>query len=148
MLFRSRPGTEIPQAIEQRAARWKGNSYVDYAFHVTLSGALDLRVFEQIPEAIQQGHPSFKVFTTNILPPHPKRAGNRLDFGRIGFAMEKVAAHGGIMVVHGEDEDLVQFNYERFREEGRMDGANLHLDRKSTRLNSSHIQKSRMPSSA
>ena len=31
------------------------------------------------------------------------------------------------MVVHGEDEDLVQFNYERFRAEGRMDGTNLHL---------------------
>ena len=31
------------------------------------------------------------------------------------------------MVVHGEDEDLVQFNYERFREEGRMDGTNMHL---------------------
>jgi len=31
------------------------------------------------------------------------------------------------MVVHGEDEDLVQFNYERFRHEGRMDGANMHL---------------------
>jgi dihydropyrimidinase len=29
--------------------------------------------------------------------------------------------------VHGEDEDLVQFNYERFRHEGRMDGANMHL---------------------
>jgi dihydropyrimidinase len=122
-----RPGTEIPQAIEQRAARWKGNSYVDYAFHVTLSGALDLRIFEQIPETIQQGFPSFKVFTTNILPPHPKRQGNRLDFGRIGFAMEKVAPHGGLMVVHGEDEDLVQFNYERFRAEGRTDGTNLHL---------------------
>ena len=122
-----RPGTEIPQAIEQRAARWKGNSYVDYAFHVTLSGALDLRIFEQIPEAIQQGFPSFKAFTTNILPPHPKRQGNRLDFGRIGFAMEKVAPHGGLMVVHGEDEDLVQFNYERFRAEGRTDGTNLHL---------------------
>ncbi len=62
-----------------------------------------------------------------MLPPHPKRAGNRIDFGRIHHAMEKVAAHGGIMVVHGEDEDLVQFNYERFREEGRMDGSNLHL---------------------
>ncbi len=122
-----RPGTEIPQAIEQRAARWKGNSYVDYAFHVTLCGALDLRIFEQIPEAIQQGYPSFKVFTTNVLPPHPKRQGNRLDFGRIGLAMEKVAPHGGLMVVHGEDEDLVQFNYERFRAEGRTDGTNLHL---------------------
>jgi dihydropyrimidinase len=84
-------------------------------------------VFEQMPEAIQAGHPSFKVFTTNVLPPHPKRAGNRLDFGRIGLAMEKTAQHGGIMVVHGEDEDLVQFNYERFREEGRMDGTNMHL---------------------
>jgi dihydropyrimidinase len=31
------------------------------------------------------------------------------------------------MVVHAEDDDLVQFNYERFREEGRTDGANLHL---------------------
>jgi dihydropyrimidinase len=122
-----RPGGEIPAVIEQRAARWKGNSYVDYAFHVTLCGALDLRVFEQIPEAIQQGYPSFKVFTTNVLPPHPKRPGNRLDFGRIGHAMERVARHGGLMVVHGEDEDLVQFNYERFRAEGRTDGANLHL---------------------
>ncbi len=122
-----RPGTEIPRAIEQRSARWKGNSYVDYAFHVTLCGALELRIFEQIPEAIQQGFPSFKVFTTNVLPPDPKRQGNRLDFGRIGFAMEKVAPQGGLMVVHGEDEDLVQFNYERFRAEGRADGTNLHL---------------------
>ena len=122
-----RPGGEIMPVLEQRAARWKGQSHVDYAFHITLAGALPLRVFEQMPEAIQAGHPSFKVFTTNVLPPHPKRAGNRLDFGRIGLAMEKTAQHGGIMVVHGEDEDLVQFNYERFREEGRMDGTNMHL---------------------
>jgi dihydropyrimidinase len=122
-----RPGIDIQPALEQRAARWKGNSHVDYTFHLTLAGALPLRTFAQIPEAIQQGFPSFKVFTTNVLPPHPKRAGNRIDFGRIHLAMEKVAAHGGIMVVHGEDEDLVQFNYERFREEGRMDGSNLHL---------------------
>ena len=122
-----RPGTTIPEAIESRAARWKGQSYVDYAFHITLCGALDLKVFEDIAEAIRQGYPSFKVFTTNVLPPHPKRAGNRLDFGRIQYAMERVAAHGGLMVVHGEDEDLVQFNYERFRAEGRLDGTNLHL---------------------
>ena len=122
-----RPGGNIREVVEQRAARWKGNSYVDYAFHITLAGALGLKVFEQIPEAIQGGCPSFKVFTTNVLPPHPKRAGNRIDFGRIHTAMEKVAGKGGIMVVHGEDEDLVQWNYERFREEGRMAGENLHL---------------------
>ncbi len=122
-----RPGTEIAEAIEQRQARWAGNSHVDYAFHVTLCGALPLRVFDQIPEAIQQGFPSFKVFTTDVLPPHPKRAPFRLDFGRIQLAMEQVARHGGIMVVHGEDDELVQCNYERFRAEGRMDAANMHL---------------------
>ncbi len=122
-----RPGSDIVPVLEQRAARWKGNSHVDYAFHVTLAGALPLRVFEQMAEVIQGGHPSFKVFTTNVLPPHEKRAGNRLDFGRVHLAMEQVAAHGGLMVVHGEDEDLVQWNYERFIAEGRVDGTNLHL---------------------
>jgi len=122
-----RPGGDIRSAIEQRSARWKGSAYTDYSFHVVLAGALELKVFEAIPEAIQAGFTSFKVFTTNILPPHPKRSGNRIDFGRIQHAMERIAPAGGIMTVHGEDEDIVQFNYEKHRAEGRMDGANLHL---------------------
>jgi dihydropyrimidinase len=122
-----RPGTEMAEVIEQRRARWASNSYVDYAFHVTLAGPLPLRAFEQIPEAIQAGCPSFKVFTTDILPPHPKRPTFRLDFGRIQLAMETVARHGGLMTVHGEDDEVVQFNYERFRAEGRMDASNMHL---------------------
>jgi dihydropyrimidinase len=120
-----RPGGDVPTAIEQRVARWRGQSYIDYSFHVTLVGALPLKTFDALPEAIQQGFPSFKVFTTDILPPHERRPSNRLDFGRIQFAMEKVAAHDGIMVVHAEDHDIVQFMYERFREEGKMDGSYL-----------------------
>src|SRR2546425_3490671 len=122
-----RPGTDIPQAIENRAARWKGNSYADYSFHVALQGQLPLALFDQIPEAIQAGFPSFKVFTVEVLPPHPKRHPYRLDFGRIQLAMEKVAAHGGIMAVHAEDHDIVQFMYEKFREEKRTDGWLLPL---------------------
>ena len=117
-----RPGTGVQQAIEQRAARWKGNSYADYSFHVALQGQLAIPVFDQLQDAIAEGFPSFKVFTVNVLPPHPKRHPYRLDFGRIKLAMEKVAQHGGIMVVHAEDEDLVQFNYEKFREEKRTEG--------------------------
>src|SRR2546426_48719 len=93
-----RPGTDVQQVIESRAARWKGNSYADYSFHVALQGQLPLKVFDQIPEAIQAGFPSFKVFTVDVLPPHPKRHPYRLDFGRIQLAMEKVAPNGGRMV--------------------------------------------------
>src|SRR5204862_5222993 len=116
-----------PQTVTQPIPHWHGNSFTAYPSHIPLGGPLALPVFEQIPDAIAEGFPSFKVFTTSILPPHPQRPSNRLDFGRIGFAMEKVSAGGGIMVVHGEDEDLVQFNYERFRAEGRTDGTNMHL---------------------
>src|SRR5215472_8790616 len=121
------PATDIPTALGRRLERWKNKSYIDYSFHIALGGALPLRTFEQVPEAIREGFPSFKIFTNEVLPPHPKRLPFKLDFGRIGFAMEQAARHGGIMVVHAEDDDLVQFNYERFREEGRIDGTNLHL---------------------
>src|SRR6266446_9273527 len=93
------PGMDVVQAIESRAARWKGQSYVDYSFHIGLMGALPLKVFDQIPDVIQQGFPSFKVFTTDVLPPHPRRIKVRLDLGRIQLAMDQVAKHDGIMVV-------------------------------------------------
>ncbi|MGH7931541.1 MAG: amidohydrolase family protein [Candidatus Binataceae bacterium] len=121
------PATDIPTALARRVERWKSKSYVDYSFHIALGGALPLKIFDQIENAIQAGFPSFKIFTNEVLPPHPQRQPFRLDFGRIQLAMEKVARGGGIMVVHAEDDDLVQFNYERFREEGRTEGYNLHL---------------------
>src|SRR5579859_952831 len=121
------PGMTAEQGIQQRMDRWQGQSLIDYAFHVNFMGATPIAALDQIPELIQAGFPSFKVFTCNVLPPKPPRRSYKMDFGRIGLLMEKVASAGGIMVVHGEDDDLVQFNYERFSEEGRTDGANLHL---------------------
>ena len=122
-----RPGAGIAQTLDQRAARWAGRSHVDYSFHVTLCGALPLAVFAEMREAIAAGFPSFKVFTTDILPPHPKRPPFRLDFGRIELAMREAARHGGLMTIHAEDDELVQTAYERFRAEGRLDGTNMHL---------------------
>jgi dihydropyrimidinase len=121
------PATDIPTALARRLERWKDKSFIDYSFHIALGGALPFKVFDQMPEAIQEGFPSFKVFTNEVLPPHPKRLPFKLDFGRIGLAMERAAKHDGIMVVHAEDDDIVQFNYERFRHEGRVAGENLHL---------------------
>jgi len=117
-----RPGSDVQQVIETRAARWQGQSYTDYSFHVALQGHLEIKLFDQIAEAIQAGFPSFKVFTVDVLPPHPRRHPYRLDFGRIQLAMEKVARHDGLMVVHAEDHDIVQFMYEKFREEKQTDG--------------------------
>jgi dihydropyrimidinase len=122
-----RPENGIAEALDERAARWAGRSHVDYSFHITLCGALPLAAFAEMREAIEAGFPSFKVFTTDILPPHPKRLSFRLDFGRIELAMTEAARHGGLVTVHAEDDELVQTAYERFRAEGRLDGSNMHL---------------------
>src|SRR5256884_990933 len=58
--------TLFRSALETRGARWKGNSYTDYSFHVALQGQLPIKLFDQIPEAIQAGFPSFKVFTVEV----------------------------------------------------------------------------------
>jgi dihydropyrimidinase len=121
------PDTTAEQGIQRRMDRWRDRSLTDYAFHVNFLGPTPIRAFDQIPELIQAGFPSFKVFTCNVLPPVPPRRAYKMDFGRIGRIMEKVATGGGIIVVHGEDDDLVQFNYEWFTEEGRTDGKHLHL---------------------
>jgi dihydropyrimidinase len=121
------PGTNVQDALQTRTDRWKGKSLIDYSFHINFMGAQPISAFDQVPELIQAGFPSFKVFTCNVLPPRPPRRSAKIDFGRIGHLMERVSAGGGMMVVHGEDDDLVQFNYELFTEQGRTGGSNLHL---------------------
>jgi dihydropyrimidinase len=121
------PGSTAQEALERRMARWKGQSLIDYAFHVNFMGATPIEAFDQVAELVESGFASFKVFTCNVLPPVPPRRSYKMDFGRIGHLMERVARSGGIMVVHGEDDDLVQFNYELFTKEGRTHGSNLHL---------------------
>jgi dihydropyrimidinase len=121
------PDMPAQEALERRMSRWKGQSLIDYAFHVNFLGGTPIRAFDQVPELIEAGFASFKVFTCNVLPPRPPRRPYRMDFGRIGLLMEKVAASSGIMVVHAEDDDIIQFNYELFKLEARTAGTNLHL---------------------
>ena len=62
------PGRDIFQAIEERNGRWQGQSYADYTYHCMLLGDIPTAVMAQIPQVIEAGFPTFKVFTTNIRP--------------------------------------------------------------------------------
>ncbi len=114
------PGAAIADAVAERAARWRGRSHVDHSFHVGLLGPQPLNVFDQVSGAIADGLPSFKVFTNNVLPPHPKRRPAKLDAGRLALLMEAAARHGGLVAVHAEDDEIVQLGYERMRADGHM----------------------------
>jgi dihydropyrimidinase len=109
-------GESLRQTIETRDADWKGQCYTDYAFHVMLHAAIPPAVIDEIPEVIQAGFPSFKMFTTDITP---SRRGRRVLFGHIWEVLQSLAKHSGIAAIHSEDDDIVMYMYDKLAREGR-----------------------------
>jgi dihydropyrimidinase len=108
-------GETIQQAIERRQAQWAGACHGDYAFHTMLLGKVAPERLPELAEAVAAGHPSVKMFTTDITP---SRKGRMVDFGDIWEVLKVLAAAGGIAAIHAEDNDLVMHMYEKlFREE-------------------------------
>ena len=58
----------VQQAIERRQKEWAGDCHCDYGFHVMVQGKLDPSVPDQLIEAVQAGHATVKMFTTDITP--------------------------------------------------------------------------------
>ena len=114
-------GHDLLHAVDEAAERWKGVGYTDYAYHPIFGHRADQTAINQIPELVQSGIPSFKIFTTSIRPPSPQMEDRQTDFGRLGTIMEKVSASGGMLLVHSEDDEMVHYNYERAEAEGRYE---------------------------
>ena len=121
-------GIDIFQAIEERVSRWRGNSYCDYSHHCMLCGEISSKVVGQLREAIEAGFPTFKVFTTNIRPVAriPEEERRLVGMGHLAAVMEQTVAHGGLLFVHSEDDDIVQYMYNKLTEEERIEWYNMH----------------------
>ncbi len=115
-------GESVQQAIERRQGQWAGACYGDYAFHTMLLGKIAPERLGQVAEAVQAGHPSVKMFTTDITP---SRKGRMVQFGDIWEVLKVVAKEGGIAAIHAEDNDLVMHMYEKLIREDRTGFENM-----------------------
>ena len=107
----------IQTAIEQTDANWKGACYCDYGFHLTLMGKIPVGQYEELTEAMQAGHASIKIFTTDI---RPGNTGRMVQYGDIWEALKTVAKAGGVAAIHAEDNDIVMFMYQKLMRENRV----------------------------
>jgi dihydropyrimidinase len=107
----------VQESIEQTQAQWKAACYCDYGFHLTLMGEVPTPHFGQLADAMQDGHASIKIFTTNI---RPGNLGRMVPHGHIWEALKVVAAEGGVAAIHAEDNDIVMFMYEKLMRENRV----------------------------
>ena len=121
-------GKDISQAIEEQGALWRGSSYCDYSHHCMMVGEVPTRIVDQMKEAIQAGYPTFKIFTTNIRPVAliPQDERRLVGMGLLSSLFEQAVSNGGLMVVHSEDDDIVQFMYNKLAEEERTEWYNMH----------------------
>jgi len=116
------PDQPLQQSIELRKREWAGACYCDYGFHLLLHGKLSQGVLDPLPEAIQDGHASVKMFTTDI---RPNRLGRMVQFGDIWEVLKILGAAGGIAAIHAEDNDIVMHMYEKLIREDRVGFENM-----------------------
>jgi len=112
-----RDGASAQHTIETRDKDFVGKSPCDFAYHLMLHSEPPPEFSAQLAEAIQAGYPTLKIFTTNILP---SRSGRMIDFGDIWEAFQALARHGGLAVIHAEDNDIVMHMYAKLIREGRV----------------------------
>ena len=115
-------GQTIEEAIKIRQQDWSKKCYTDYGFHVLLQGEIPNDLYPQIAEAIQEGHPSIKIFTTNITP---SRSGRKISHGHIWEIFKILKREGGIAAIHAEDDEIVMHMYDVLNREGRTGFENM-----------------------
>jgi dihydropyrimidinase len=116
------PDMPLQQSIEARQREFAGNCHCDYGFHLMLRGTQSPALLDALPEAVQAGHATVKIFTTDI---RPVNQGRMVKFGDIWEVLKVLARSGGLAAIHAEDNDLVMHMYEKLIREDRTGFENL-----------------------
>ncbi len=122
---------DLAAGIHEFIAPWKGNAYTDYSTHCIYRNGNTPDAISRYKELIDAGFPSVKIFTTDIRPDEGRQFSltpiGKIDAGRLGDVMGQIARHGGVLAVHGEDDELVMYNYLLAQQRGQWDWHNVHL---------------------
>ncbi|MBD3348880.1 MAG: dihydropyrimidinase [Candidatus Eisenbacteria bacterium] len=106
-------GQTLLEAVESRLEEARGSSYVDFGAHAALVNWSE-REDEEIPELIEAGVPSFKMFTVY------SREGWKSGEEDLYRALLLTGRHGGLVEVHCENEWIIERKIRRLVAEGRL----------------------------
>ena len=111
------PKTDMVKAMyEENLNEYAGNSYIDYSAHCIYYGAsATIECMDQIKDLIAAGFPSMKIFMMG--GNRPGMPLTRIDAPRMLEIMKQTAKHGGIVAVHAEDQEVLDWNYAKAERE-------------------------------
>lgn len=94
-------GQSLRDAVEDRMNKARNKCHVDYSVHVNVTDQPEKWV-EQIPQLIEEGFISFKVFSTY------RQAGMMIDWDQFRQVLKQVDSHGGLLMLHAEDNETIE----------------------------------------
>jgi|AP45_3_1055517.scaffolds.fasta_scaffold12922_2 dihydropyrimidinase len=122
---------DLAAGIHDFIAPWIGNAYTDYSTHCIYRNSNTPDAISRYKELLDAGFPSIKIFTTDIRPSDGVTRSltpiGKIDAGRLQDVMSQIARHGGVLAVHGEDDELVMYNYLLAQQRGLWDWHNVHM---------------------
>ena len=92
----------LPQAINRTKEQIDNAALVDFAFHFILQNRPS--ILNSLPEAMTMGVKSYKMFMT-----YKKRPGRMCDDDYICNAMDMVAQGGGVLQLHCESGNIIEY---------------------------------------
>src|SRR5581483_3298823 len=95
-------GASLLENLAQKEEEATGRALIDWSMHGILLDA-DEHTVSEIPRLIEAGCPTFKCFTTY------KAAGRMVDDYAILKLLKPIADNGGMLMVHCEDDALIEF---------------------------------------
>lgn len=101
----------LHEAIDRKKQRCEGSMAVDYGLHAILTGDVAFETIEELGDVIRAGIPTIKTFMTYD--------GLCVDDGHRWGIMQAVAEHGGMSVVHAEDDALSRWLTKKYVRDGK-----------------------------
>ena len=111
----------VRNGIASRDREFTGVCACDWAYHLMLHTDPPPRMMGELGEAIQAGYPTIKIFMTNW----PHRRDKMISLGDIWEVFQVLARHGGMGVIHAEDDDIVRHMFGRLAREGKVGFENI-----------------------
>lgn len=104
-------GQSLRAAVEDYHRRADGKAHVDYGFHMIVSDPTPEVLQHELPQLIQEGYTSFKIYMTYD--------DLRLDDGQILDVLDVARQHHATAMVHAENADCIEWLTKRLEASGR-----------------------------
>ncbi|MHB0965869.1 MAG: dihydropyrimidinase [Bellilinea sp.] len=112
--FSTQPkGGLILQNVEQKEEEARGRAYIDWSVSGILLDA-GPQTLAEIPQLIAAGLPTYKCFTTY------KHSGRLMDDDSFLLLLAATAKHGGMLMVHCENDAIVNYHTEKLIAAGEL----------------------------